>query len=143
MTWIPEELAAAGTDGLCVVEGITLKQFHRKCDANDGAGCFRMEFKKDENNETGKAWIYEIPNAIHDGAAGEVMDELAAGLGGHRKDFVKAASPRCDSNNNDSFEPDGLMNDVQVRDRHAQRQDMPVLRTRKETGGPTSLWRLL
>ena len=107
-----ERATALGSDtGFCVAENITLSDFHNKCDDIEHGKkctdlesrlCFHMEFID------GKAWIYEIPHAAHDRAAGEVVDEIMSGLGGHRRDFFKASSPRCDNNNvNESYEPDG------------------------------------
>ena len=86
----------------CIADGITLKQFHTKCNKNDGEGCFRWEF------QDGKAWIYEIPHFAHARAAGRVMSSISFGLGeDNMDDLAMAASPRCDNNKDTSMEPDG------------------------------------
>jgi Uma2 family endonuclease len=88
----------------CIADNLTLQQFHAKCDDLESDGCFRWEFKD------GKAWIYEIPHAAHDRAAGEVIKELSLALGQHSRDVASAASPRCDNNAaNWSYEPDGSL----------------------------------
>jgi hypothetical protein len=58
-------------------------------------------------------YIYEVPHAAHDRAAGEVIYKLRHALGEHEDDVISAASPRCDNNtDNWSYEPDGsLMHD--------------------------------
>ena len=87
----------------CMAENVTLKQFHSKCNRLESGGCSRWEFKD------GKAWIYELPRAAHDRAAGEVFAEILGALGdAHRHDVIYAASPRCDNNAARwSYEPDG------------------------------------
>ena len=88
----------------CVGENLTLKQFHAKCNRLESGGCFRWEFKD------GKVWIYELPHAAHDRAAGELIREITRGLGQHFGDVMSAAGPRCDNNAaNWSYEPDGSL----------------------------------
>jgi hypothetical protein len=88
----------------CIAENVTLKQFHAKCDRNESGGCSRWEFKD------GKVWIYELPNAAHDRAAGQVVMGFMMQMGEHFRDIISAASPRCDNNANKwSYEPDGSL----------------------------------
>ena len=72
----------------CIAQNVTLKQFHAKCDQNESGGCFRREFKD------GKVWIYELPLAPHDRAAGTVLYLLMAQMGQHGLDIASAGSPR-------------------------------------------------
>ena len=61
-------------------------------------------------------WIYELPHAAHDRAAGTVISKLHVQMGQHMNDFVSAASPRCDNNaNNWSYEPDGSLTVRNIR----------------------------
>ena len=96
-------LLAEHPNGYCVADGITLVQFHRKCKNSEATG-FRMEYK------TGKAFIYEVPTAAHDDAAGEIVYGITSRLCLPRAgDFSTGASPRCDRNDDESFEPDGTV----------------------------------
>jgi hypothetical protein len=88
----------------CIAQNLTLKQFHGKCDRLEGGGRFRWEFKD------GKAWIYELPLAQHERAAGEVIFRLQNQMGQHADGVDSSGSPRCDNNaNNWSYEPDGSL----------------------------------
>jgi hypothetical protein len=100
----------------CIAENVTLKQFHAKCDQLESGGCFRWEFKD------GKAWIYELPIAVHERAAGVVISELLfsrmglharellfSRMGLHARDVSSAAHPRCNNNGRSYDEPDGSL----------------------------------
>lgn len=92
----------------CLAEGITLSEFdnmikHREKTgrSSQSGGCFKWEFKE------GKAWIYELPHRCHERAAGQLSQEIIAGLGARHRDVSSPPSPRmADSNGPFSFEPD-------------------------------------
>ena len=101
---LPQEELASSLP-FCIARNVTLAQFHAKCARNESGGGSRWEFKD------GEVWIYELPLAPHEDAAGEVIQELTRQMGQqHSRDVVSAASPRCDNNaRNWSYEPDGSL----------------------------------